>query len=120
MPATEMTSCTSPASLPAWSSTARDSTATVCCPFPRFFSWPLASSHVAVRLLKYSDDDSRLTAGCFVRAIVSADRAPTCPLRRDREGPGLTMPRMKRNERNAAKNGHAREIFSEKERKKCS
>lgn len=84
MPATEMISCSTPASLLVAITTAAAGVggdacarlgATAAggddCPFASFvLSAPLADiSHDAVRLLKYSDDDSRRTGGCFVRAI---------------------------------------------------
>lgn len=64
MPATAVTSCTKPASPCA----GFDDFA--ACPFVALDSFPLTSSHSADCLLKNSDDDSRFTAVCFVRAMV--------------------------------------------------
>lgn len=64
MPATAVTSCTRPASPCA----GFDDFA--ACPFVALDSFLLTSSHSADCLLKNSDDDSRFTAACFVRAMV--------------------------------------------------
>lgn len=72
MPDTAITSCTKPASPFADSCAA--AFAAAACPFVALTSFPLLSSHVADCLLKNSDDDSRLTAVCFVRAIGCGQR----------------------------------------------
>jgi hypothetical protein len=72
MPATAMTSCSTPADD---SSTCGDcSSARPLAISPLDCDWPSAAcepSQLAVRLLKYSEDDSRLTGGCLERAMTS-------------------------------------------------
>lgn len=72
MPETAITSWTKPASPFADSCAA--AFAEVACPFVVFTSFPLLSSHVADCLLKNSEEDSRFTAVCFVRAMDAGGR----------------------------------------------
>lgn len=78
MPATAMTSCNTPASLFSTVGASLVNAPLLAWPLDEV-EWlaPFASSQVAVFLLKYSEDDSRLTAGCLDRAMatVSARQA---------------------------------------------